>query len=341
VPFKTPVWRHYETSQDEPWEVQARLPPQGGCASSEYRGRAHARWYPVVMPCYSPLRAYMGPIGANGKRKIAFGPSGGVVVGNAVDLPCGQCIGCALERSRQWAVRIMHEASLHDHNCFITLTYERNPIDLDIRHVQQFYKRLRKLHRVRHFSCGEYGTLNKRPHYHACIFGYDFPDKVPHEVNNGNQLFVSSELSRLWGWGFCTVGSLTFDSAAYVARYCLKKQAGSSSQNPWERVDPLTGEITTVSSEYVHMSNRPGIGAGWIKKWTSDVYPSDEVIVRGHSCKPPRYYDKYLEGIDFALARQLKNLRALDMHVDPKDSIDFHRAGISKRSQIQSLSRPL
>lgn len=283
----------------------------------------------------------MGPIGANGKRKIAFGPSGGVVVGTAVDLPCGQCLGCCLERSRQWAVRIMHEASLYDHNCFITLTYERNPVDLDIRHVQQFYKRLRKLHRVRHFSCGEYGTLNKRPHYHACIFGYDFPDKLLLKESNGNKLYSSAELSRLWGWGFCTVGNLSFDSAAYVARYCLKKQAGASSQDPWERIDPRTGEITTVSREYVHMSNRPGIGAGWIDKWCSDVYPSDEVIVRGRSCKPPRYYDKVLESVDAALARQIKNLRAFDMHLNPKDSIDFHRAGISKRSEVQTLKRSL
>lgn len=37
--------------------------------------------------------------------------------------PCGGCVGCRLEKSRSWAVRCTHEASLYSSNCFLTLTY--------------------------------------------------------------------------------------------------------------------------------------------------------------------------------------------------------------------------
>jgi len=66
--------------------------------------------------CFKPLTAFRQ---ANGS--VVFAERGDVVA--TLALPCGRCIGCRLERARQWSVRVMHEASLYEENCFVTLTY--------------------------------------------------------------------------------------------------------------------------------------------------------------------------------------------------------------------------
>lgn len=78
------------------------------------------------MLCYSPLVAWRGERLPSGKRSVVFKKSDAVQSLSAfeIKLPCGQCIGCRLERSRQWAMRCVHEASLYEKNCFITLTYD-------------------------------------------------------------------------------------------------------------------------------------------------------------------------------------------------------------------------
>lgn len=227
-------------------------------------------------------------------------------MGLPMTVPCGQCIGCRLERSRQWAVRIMHEASMREDNAFVTLTLDDRhlPADgsLSVRTHQLFLKRLRKRIGVpiRFFLCGEYGEKNGRPHYHACIFGYRFPDRVRWTVRNGHTVWRSEELESVWPYGQSEIGSLTFESAAYVARYCTKKVTGRGA------LDHYAGRVP----EYAAMSRRPGIGAGWIERFYSDVYPSDEVIVREKSCKPPRYYDQYMEGREPETATRVRRLRS-------------------------------
>lgn len=210
-----------------------------------------------------------------------------------VEVPCGQCIGCRLERSRQWAVRCMHEAQMHRENCFLTLTYAEDPLTLKKRDFQLFMKRLRKFcgqERIRYLHCGEYGEQLGRPHYHALLFGVDFPDKRPRY--QGSELFVSATLDRLWGLGMCTIGAVTFESAAYVSRYALKKVTGPGAGAHYAMVDPETGEVTERLPEYITMSRRPGIGATWWQRFGAEVEKTDSVVSRGVECKPPRYYDK-------------------------------------------------
>lgn len=253
------------------------------------------------MPCFHPLRAYQSvvPDRDTGKRSVVFNQK---LAKNhrEIKLPCGQCIGCRLERSRQWAVRCVHEAQLHKDNCFITLTFSPealaardNPMSVDVRDFQLFMKRLRKRFGsgIRFYHCGEYGEKNGRPHYHACLFGFDFPDKTLWKVANGNRLYISQSLQELWPYGFSTIGEVTFESAAYVARYIMKKVNGQMADNHY--YDRETGEI--IRPEYTTMSRRPGIGQGWLKKYESDVYPHDYVIINGVKCKPPRYYDGVLQ----------------------------------------------
>lgn len=241
-----------------------------------------------------------------GKWKITFDPRKGHP-STEMKIPCGQCIGCRLERSRQWAVRCVHEASLHSANSFITLTYRNEDLPGDgsvhPEHFQKFMKRLRKSLpsiKIRFFHCGEYGSMLSRPHYHAIIFGYDFPDKKLWTRRHGVNLYRSELLERLWPFGFSTVGDVTFESCAYVARYILKKQTGDS------KADYYRGR----HEEYITMSRRPGIAHDWFVRFASDVFPRDSVVIRNDViCKPPRYYDYLFELTDAEYFDRIKSRR--------------------------------
>lgn len=255
------------------------------------------------MPCFHPLKAWMTPHKVNNKtgkvyRQVSFKEEGHDDFTVRVDLPCGQCVGCRLERSRQWAVRCMHEAQMHTKNCFITLTYnnEHCPKDfsLDYRDFQLFMKRLRKRFKdvnIRFYMAGEYGESYDRPHFHACIFGFDFEDKrYFRRTETGSILYTSKILEDLWPFGYSTIGDVTFESAAYVARYIMKKQTGDNVSR-YEYCDLETGELIKRKPEFNKMSLKPGIGMKWLEEYEDDVYPHDHVIIRGKKSKPPRYYD--------------------------------------------------
>lgn len=246
------------------------------------------------MPCYHPLTAYQAATG-----DVVFYESRRHDIVRTLTLPCGQCIGCRLERSRQWAIRCLHEASLYKQNCFITLTYSNKHLpsnmSLDYRDFQLFMKRLRKKFgtKIRFYMAGEYGENFGRPHFHACLFNFDFQDKVLWKRTSvGSRIFRSGDLEELWPYGFSSIGEVTFESAAYVARYIMKKVTGKQAGEHYEYVCEKTGEITNRTPEFNHMSLKPGIGAKWLEKYHTDVYPNDYVVIRGKKVKPPKYYDK-------------------------------------------------
>lgn len=199
----------------------------------------------------------------------------------------------------------MHEAALHDENCFITLTYDDEHIpaggSLVYSDFQRFMRRLRKRldKKVRFYMCGEYGEKFLRPHYHALLFGWRPSDlKLFKEGGSGHAIYTSEFLSSLWTDGFASVGELSFESACYVARYCTKKVTGPNADSHYWRTDLRTGECFSVVPEFGHMSLKPGIGAQWLEKFVADVYPGDHVY-NGHiPSKPPRYYDKRLAILD-------------------------------------------
>ena len=244
------------------------------------------------------------------KNEISFKPCPD---SNQISLPCGQCIGCRLEKSRQWAVRCMHEAQLHENNCFITLTYDEENLksrSLDKTDFQKFLKRFRKSiapAKIRYYMAGEYGSKFGRPHFHACIFGYDFHDKkLFKRTPSGSLIYRSKNLEKLWTYGYSSIGDVTFESAAYIARYIMQKYNGEMDRNNthitreehYTYCDLSTGELIKLEPEYNKMSLKPGIGAEWLKKYRSDVYPNDYVVINGKKTKPPRYYDK-IQQIDY------------------------------------------
>lgn len=259
------------------------------------------------MTCFYPLKGWrakeLNP--QTGKRGIVFKRSEGFA-DLPVELPCGQCSGCRLARSREWAIRCANEASLHQENIFITLTYDdlHLPEDrsLNYRHYQLFMKRLlayadRSLnrHKVRFYMCGEYGEQFGRPHYHACVFNLDFPDKKLWKTVRGSRLYKSEKLEEIWGHGFTSIGAVTFQSAAYVARYIMKKVTGDAAASHYEWIDPETGEVHARKPEFTNMSRRPGIGANWFEKYQGDVFPHDYVVLNGKEVSPPKYYTNRFE----------------------------------------------
>lgn len=255
------------------------------------------------MTCYKPLHGYKSKeVNESGKRSLVFNPRDGYL-DMPITVPCGQCIGCRLEKSRQWAIRCVYESQMHDENCFITLTYDEEHLpednSLHVEHFQKFIKRLRKKYgksTIRYFHCGEYGDNYSRPHYHACIFGFDFPDKEHWKTTNGTKLYTSEICNNIWKNGYCVIGDVTFDSAAYVARYVTKKI--NSDENSYTRINFIDGQVFDVKPEYATMSRRKAIGKEWFEKYKNDVYPHDYVIVNGQKMKPPKYFDKLLEEED-------------------------------------------
>lgn len=199
-----------------------------------------------------------------------------------------------------WSVRCVHEAQLWPRNCFITLTYNDShlprPGSLDPRALQLFFKRLRKhMGSFRYYACGEYGDENWRPHYHALLFGLDFDDKVLFRERGGVRVYVSPTLTRIWGMGHCTVGELTQESAAYCARYTMKKVYGDQAPFYYSELDPYTGELVPLVAEFSRMSLKPGIGALWLARYQADVFPDDFVVVKGKRMRVPDYYDTLFE----------------------------------------------
>ncbi|MEM1832088.1 MAG: hypothetical protein QXJ97_11235 [Desulfurococcaceae archaeon] len=246
---------------------------------------------------------------------------------------------------------------MYDENCFITLTYDNDhlPKDLSLtkREFQLFMKRLRKHfehkmpkdEKIRYAACGEYGEKYGRPHYHAILFNLDFPDKKLHKIVRGHRLYTSETLQEIWQHrGFCVIGSASFESAAYVSRYILKKRKGRFAEKhpQYERVDE-DGVVTYVQPEFALWSRNPGLGRHWFEKYKHEVYPSDEVIIKGRRMRPPKYYDRLLEQEDPKLFEEIKNKRKIDMEKYEGDNTPERLAVREKvkLAQIEFLKRDL
>lgn len=258
------------------------------------------------MGCNFPLRAWRGDVNPEtGKRRMLLKEPNSRREAPQT-LPCGKCQGCLTSRALTWTLRCVQEASLHPSNECLTLTYDDDHLpednSLSQGDVQKFFKRLRKnfpSSEPRYYYCGEYGDRGGRPHYHVLLFNFKFEDKVLFSGQGDRALYTSETLTKIWGQGHSLIGSVTPESAAYVARYVLKKQA--------KKNDPTDDRVP----EYTRMSRNPGIGAGWIDRFRSDVYPSNSVVHSGKIYAVPRYYDARVEKLDPALVENSKEQRAL------------------------------
>lgn len=244
------------------------------------------------MACFHPIAAWQHSTG--GKLTFKEGPDT-----RALWIPCGKCIGCRHVKARSWAIRCLHEAQLHKVNSFITLTYsdEHYHPSLKPKDFQLFMRRLRKQEGpTRFYACGEYGDETFRPHYHALLFGRTFDNAGPVTENT----YRSHTLEKLWPYGHSSFGNVTLESAAYVARYALKKITGEKAQAWYSRIDHTTGELVQCTPEFSRMSLKPGIGKRWFEKYWREVYLGRDAIVRpgGKEIPPPKAYDRWLAEID-------------------------------------------
>lgn len=320
------------------------------------------------MACFNPVVAYRGRTvnAKTGKTPLVFSAREAAQADDPIKLPCGRCMDCRLSRSREWAIRCVHEAKMYERNCFVTLTFSDEHLpksrSLDKRDLQLFMKRLRKERGagVRFYGCGEYGEMcrvcgeNKnvchrvcgnwtpmpgRPHYHACLFNCDFDDRVLFKTRDEIRIDTSAELEKIWGLGFVTVGDVTFESAAYIARYITKKVTGERSKEHYEYVTEF-GEVFDRIPEFTLMSRGSkklgtgGIGRSFLNKYTTDVYPHDRVVIDGRKMRPPKYYDSIFDVANPSKMDDVKEARKFLRVVTAKDTT-YERLRV--REELQYL----
>lgn len=207
---------------------------------------------------------------------------------------------CRIARVNEWATRLTHESQMHEHSVFATFTYDDDHLpenySVDKRTCQLLLKRLRKEiepAKIRYYIAAEYGEQTLRPHYHALIYGYAFPDRELHSTTKGGRLFTSAQLSKVWPYGQVLIGDVTASSCAYVAGYIIKKIGGDPAASHYLRQHPK-GYLCKVEPEFALQSTRPGIGFTWLERFKSDVFPSDFLVVNGKQTRVPRFYFKKL-----------------------------------------------
>lgn len=304
------------TLQNEAQKLTQELLQGERSSPEEYQGQSHARRHPPLghMACYDPRST----AGFFSVTKMLPDPM-------PTTLPCGQCIGCRVDKARDWSIRLQHEAQSTQEagsdSLALTLTYATLPAggSLNRKDIQDFFKRLRSwanYHqgaKLRYYQCGEYGEALSRPHHHAVVFGLSVPDRTVWRQGRSVQ-YVSQTLTDLWGHGFVTFGDATPSAMGYIAGYVTKKLRDDPTQSRYELLDESTGELRSVRPEFSTMSRRPGIGSAWFDRYWQDVYPRDVVVYRSRNkyleAKPPRYYDMLLERRDpelFARVRQARS----------------------------------
>lgn len=226
-------------------------------------------------------------------------------------------------------MRCMHESQLYEENSFVTLTFDDEHLPEDysvhIRTFQLFMKKLRKHYepkKIRFYGCGEYGPQTLRPHYHSLLFNLDFHDKQQFKKNHqGDIIYTSPTLSKIWGYGFATTTSVSYQTAQYCAHYVMKKIGGERALTHYLRTHPVSGLTVKVEPEFSLQSMRPGIGSGWYDKYKNDCFPSDFLIVDGKEHRVPAYYFKKLQAEELqadltetaaSVVRKLKRRRKRD-----------------------------
>lgn len=259
------------------------------------------------MKCISPVQAF---------AKTTRG--GETATGRPTYVSCGRCIACRLNRARMWSMRIMNETRSWDSSVFVTLTYNDEHLpkngSLDKPEVQRFFKRLRKnLNRpISYFLGGEYGDIGHRPHYHFVLFGGAPSDRAV--------------LEKSWPWGFVHIGDVTYDSAAYVASYTLKKLTGDMSYEYISR---------GITPEFALMSRNPAIGLRYCERNSKFLKDNGFAVVKGNKVALPRYYRDMLFSDEEKVSLQKKMQEVYDKRFEETKAV----AGVKEGFEVLDYQR--
>lgn len=254
-------------------------------------------------------------------------------------IPCGKCIGCRLDYSRQWANRGYLHTQISKNNYFITLTYDKNHLPqpeeittssgitflkneftewkgcLKRSDVDKFLHDLRrefanKGHTgIDYMLAGEYGSLEARPHYHLILMNCPFPVESFYnpKIINGEMYYQNHILEKCWKNGISNISEVTWNNIAYVARYITKKQNGPYSEEDYA----IRGQI----KEFFSASNRPGIGYDYFQANKEKIYENDYILIKNkkgiHKVQPPKYFDKLLEKEEPEKMKEIKRNRKI------------------------------
>ncbi len=283
-----------------------------------------------------------------------------------IEIPCGNCPACRLAKANEWATRIECESKTWKGiGCFITLTYnnENLPINengyqtLVKKHIQDFKKRLRKYiatkneavyewenprnkkieKPIRTFECGEYGPKKGRPHYHMLVFNWIPKDMKYYKQENEYPLFKSKKLQKIWGKGFITVGTITYKSASYVARYTMKKAGIAKVEREYYDAyepDEETGKMVMktkyrnkkglIEPEFLSMSTANGLGKKYFIENMDKIAENGGILINNNGeahLKPiPRYFRKIWEKLNWLSYEswKLKNIEKIEKNIIKK-----------------------
>jgi len=216
------------------------------------------------------------------------------------------------------------------------------------RDVVLFMKRLRhsllKSHgvRVRAYIVGEYGGRNMRPHYHLCLFGFDFRDdrRSAGKSKQGHAQFVSARLDALWGMGKCWVNEMGQEVAQYAAKYAVKSQG--------ERCElrmSSFGELVQIAPPFDGLPKGKALGLPFLERFWSDIFPRGLVILKGGVELPaPAAYVKVLKDRDaeafeaLAEKRSIEGLKRFEdfmpQRLEARETVAHARAAQSKRDGV-------
>ena len=91
-----------------------------------------------------------------------------------------------------------------------------------------------------------------------------------------NTLFTKQNLTDLWNKGAVEYGTVTIDSASYVARYAAKKL--------------VHGRDEEHDFHPIHQTPREGLGKSWIEKyWEQTFHRGYIVLPNGQQAAIPRH----------------------------------------------------
>lgn len=180
------------------------------------------------------------------------------------EVPCGKCANCLKNRRISWIIRLKEELKKHESTVFVTLTYEKEPLEgVNVEDIQKFLKKLRHKSKLRYYGVGEYGTRTFRAHYHLLIFGCSVED--------------TDNIRQCWSNGHVVVKRVNERRVWYTTKYHVNRGCYPENKN----------------KSFTFMSRNPGIGNSYIERMSDWHKESDErIFYQDFQFKSPlpRYY---------------------------------------------------